>query len=187
MSDRGPGPTAARQSPQVSFAPPCDEPPGGWTIRNSGTATESHYLEGIQYARVQAEYAGAWIGWLLPVPSTPMEMDQVRYSVLVAAFKGEVQHHRARIEEIYGGPVCVIERPKTEAELQLIGPEALAFLAERGVRIRGSYLDIVTFAFRVDLVSAPPRLVEELDARFGKGFVIVTEVGPGSEGPPLGS
>ncbi|HEV7720060.1 MAG TPA: hypothetical protein VGO60_02195 [Iamia sp.] len=89
--------------------PPCDPPAGGWDSVDGepNGAADRAAMEAA--ARTEPDVAGVW----LDARHGPGERD-----VYTAAFTGAVARHRAELRELWGGPLCVVEREHTLAELQ---------------------------------------------------------------------
>lgn len=174
------GDPAGSAGEQLDFTPPCPEPAGGWVIRDPATATQSRYDQAFSYANAQAEYAGAWVGWVTKDAMTGNTIDglhQVRASVFTAAFTRDVDRHREKIESLYGGAVCVFEREKTVAELRKLAEEVAALLERRGLQVTSYGADETRGTAFVGVAALPAGLVEELRSTHGS-FVEVRKEAP---------
>lgn len=141
--------------------PPCDPPAGGWDSVDGAPNGEAARGDLTRVARAAPDFAGIWM-WGRHGPG---ERD-----VFTVAFTGDLARHRAELEEVWGGPLCVIERDHTLAALQ----EAAGRVAGGAMTVGGIDLDVVDtqvdeVAGRVEvrMTYAPEGAEEALEEELG--------------------
>lgn len=159
--------------------PPCPEPGGGWVIVDPSTAQNE--VAAVEYAQARESFLGNWTHRLPPGSEA--------YSVKVFTFAENVDEHRTRLGEIYGGPLCVAEAPYSYRELDAIRRQVREALVDDEARLAGIYaaaadgsghfggadtVDIIRARVEVLVFAAEPAAQEWLDARFGEGIVTIS-------------
>jgi hypothetical protein len=149
----------------VDFATPCREPAGGWTGLDE--ATQDDARAALAYARSQPGYVTSWVTHL---DAAKLEFGPV---IVNAVFTANRMRHQMAIRNVWGGPLCVVERDvRTARELRRIRREAEATLDGLGVQILWSSgpgtEPIVEICVVVD---SGTRAQAALNERYGLGVV----------------
>jgi hypothetical protein len=162
------------------FSTPCPKPAQGWLAMaanapNDESAAESALAAVVAYAEGQAGYGATWIDQSIndaainPSANAEGLMSDPRMYVVNVSFTGDLDGHRAAIEALWSGAVCVSEAARSQEELQAI--EAI-------VRAEPGILEFATEGasgtVRARFVLAEPDLQARFDAAFGPGAVEVT-------------
>jgi hypothetical protein len=163
VTDAGPARPPTTQ-PNFEIEAPCPDPDGGWQVRDPSRASESDVDPVAGYVRRQPDHSGVWLdhdGGLL---------------ILTAAFTGDLERHRAEIEEIWGGPLCVWRHERPYSELARIQTELSqdALRRDFGLELLGSSVDEVRNRIDLSVFLADADDRAAIDARYGEGTVIVT-------------
>lgn len=104
--------------PDPVFSTPCPEPPGGWVVRDPNRVTGDDRAAVQAAVDAEPDYGLLWIDRSIPVGGTGNER-----GVLNVTFTGDLDRHRAEIEALWGGPVCVSETDVTWDDLQRAADE----------------------------------------------------------------
>jgi hypothetical protein len=116
-------PTAPRdgdgQVPPVGdYSTPCPTPVGGWRNVDPATATAAAQQAAIEYANTRPDLGALWFdaGAELAddLPGLPEP------AVLNVAFTGDLERHERELRALYGGPLCVSEVERSQAELEQV-------------------------------------------------------------------
>ncbi|CAN5455077.1 hypothetical protein BH10ACT1_BH10ACT1_21160 [soil metagenome] len=144
------------------FVPPCPEPKGGWARvgrpgSNSPATAEAR-------ARTQPDFAGSW---RYDIP-TDRRTDGGPSVVAIVAFTGNLDRHRRDLQAVWGGPLCVIARSHTRAELRSVADTLPR--APDGLDVDGVGVDDVTGAIQLTVVAVPTGAERRLVERYGVPF-----------------
>jgi hypothetical protein len=174
------GPPQEGESRQVEeqdrFTPPCPEPPGGWTAPDPERATHEQMGDAAIAAQEEPDFAAIWVGYPYKDPSeTPPGKMGPNDIVLNVAFTGDLARHERELREIWGGPLCVIERGHLYRDLKSVQRE-LGEVAESdfGLQVLWSDIDEIGGAVLLSVVTIDEATQAELDRRYGEGVVEVT-------------
>ncbi len=115
--DRTPDPD---RPPDPDFATPCPEPAGGWVVRDPARLTPDHRAALQTALEAQPDFGLMWVDRSIPVGGSGNER-----GVLNATFTGDLDRHRAQIEALWGGPVCVTATEVSQDDLQRAADEVL--------------------------------------------------------------
>ena len=147
------------------FSSPCPEPEGGWSGLEQ--ATQEDARQAAAYARSQPDYVTSWV--------THLEPAQAEFGPVIvnAVFTGDRERHEAGIREVWGGPLCVVEREVPSAdELSRIRKEAEASLDDLGLKMLWSAGPSVEPVIEIGVVvDVEGKGQGALDARYGTGIV----------------
>lgn len=165
-------PGGQQRIPMPNFKTQCAPPPGGWAITNPTRLANADSQAMSAAAHRAPDFAGMWVDETSAAPGTRTSATEQVFNI---AFTGDVDRHRAELQTLWGGPICVLQRPHTDADLRRIA-EAL----DRGVD-RGEDLWVVS-AWPLDVESivwatvmvADPLAQSTVDRRFGSGVVSLT-------------
>jgi hypothetical protein len=127
--------------PEPDFSTPCPVPEGGWAVEDPSTATAAGRESAIAYANQQPDLGSVWLdsGAELAdvLPDVPEQ------AVLNVSFTGDLDRHERELRARYGGPICVPQAERSQAELlalqqqvhEALGDDALGSSANgrRGV------------------------------------------------------
>ena len=128
-------------APEPDLSTPCPAPDGGWAIEDTSTATAAGREAAIAYANERPDLGSVWLdnGAELAdvLPDVPEQ------AVLNVSFTGDLERHERELRARYGGPTCVTEAERSQAELlelqqevhEALGDDALGSSANgrRGV------------------------------------------------------
>jgi hypothetical protein len=147
---------------------PCAEPPGGWGITDPARVRSfDDYTAMRSAAEASPDYAGIWID-----EKTPTQSSLVGFGIVNVAFTGNLDVHRRELAALWGGPICVVQRPHPYRELERIRDELSGAEGKRlGLQmIFGGPNDV---ANRVDaqVVFADAATQRAVDDEFGVGVV----------------
>jgi hypothetical protein len=167
-----PEPAPASSPPQPTVpdtTTPCPTPPGGWTIRDRSRFTLDDFQAVEAAAQGAADYVGEWSDGTTPVDGA------VRLSpeaVRMFAFTGDAATHQAQLEAIWGGPICVVQRPYSLDELRAaITAIDGSFGTQLGIDVFEIGPDAVGDRVDVTTTVATPAMQAAVEQRFGAGLV----------------
>jgi hypothetical protein len=164
------------QSRAGEFTTPCATPAGGWRNLDPAKVTLAGFQAMTTAARSQPDFSGLWLDNSTPVDGRVVGITN---QVVTIAFTGRLDRHRAEIENLWGGPVCIVQFERSRAELDAILRTVLGPLSrELGLRIVGvGAVDEVTNTITpLDVMLAPSSAQRTLDRRFGVGVVRLHQV-----------
>ncbi len=156
-------PRPAEDHSPVDFSPPCPEPEGGWP---TATVTFEQWQAFRTALQEPADFASTWVDQRTNVADPGRD-------VVTVAYTGDPEAHRAALEAIWPGPLCVVQVPHTLRELQVIGEEMSnqATADELGVSLVSSSIDEVHGVVELRVMVAEPEVQSLLDERYGTGVV----------------
>jgi len=180
-------PEPAEAIDEDPFATPCPEPAGGWVVTDPALATEEAFEAALMYAEAEADYSALWIDYLVD-PSEGMDLGPATF-VLNVQFTGDLAGHGAALRAMYGGPLCVTQGVRPQAQLEALLPEVQAVLASPEARAAGVFgpvsfynLDGRTGAIEVQVFLATEGAQAWADGRWGPGVVELLSVLVPAEG-----
>lgn len=148
------------------FESPCPEPTGGWTVIEPGLATTSDLEATMRAARREPDFAVVWMDY---VQGHEWSAENV---ILNLAFTGDLDRHEKEIREVWGGPLCVSEKPNAASELRRIRTELeTEVLAEMGLEMLGSSSDGVSNMVEIEVIVFTADQQAAIDERYGAGKV----------------
>jgi len=169
-------PEPAEAIDEDPFATPCPEPASGWVVTDPALATEEAFEAARVYAEAQPGYAALWIDYLVD-PSEGMDLGPATF-VLNVQFTGDLAGHEAALRAMYGGPLCVTQGIRPQAELEAILPGIEVALNSAEARAAGIFGPVSAYAADSirGVVGAQVFLVAEggqawADQRWGPGLV----------------
>lgn len=142
----------------------CDEPAGGWPIPDPSLVSEDDLVATMQAARHRDGFAGFWI-------------DQGGgpggVTIVNVAFTGDLEVHEAEIRETWGGPICMIEHARTEAELRRVQRELSdpAIAEELGIQATWSATNVLENHVEQGVIVATDEARAAIVERYGEGAV----------------
>jgi hypothetical protein len=145
-------------APYHAPPPGCPRPPGGWP---TASGTVDLYQQLVNAAQAAPDFAGMW--W------TPYGQNTTVYTV---AYTGNVAAHRAQLQAIWPGALCVVERPRSLAKLHAI--QQVLAKNPGGLDLLSSYVDEAHDGVDAEVVLVLPSDQSALDRRFGRGAVRLT-------------
>ncbi len=149
-------------STPVRTTPGCPEPPGGWPTAN---VTFEQYQRFTAAAQSPADFAGMWTTQQGPVADPGRD-------VYTVAYTGNIATHQADLRSIWPGPLCVVQRPRSMAQLRAVEQALMA--DPDGLQLLSVSVDQVNDILSVEAVLALPSDQQRLDHRFGAGIVRLT-------------
>jgi hypothetical protein len=152
---------------------PCPEPTGGWKASDPGRTTEADRQAAARAAEAEPDFAGLWVDYIEDFDPAATEDPGTEGMILNVAFTGDIQRHTAEIGELWGGPLCVVEHSRTEAELHRIQKDLEPSADELGIQVLSSSTAVVENVVEVGVVVIDPQTRAELDDRYGTGAVHV--------------
>jgi hypothetical protein len=162
------------QRPTVKDEPaPCPTPSGGWhsTNPNRHGLTDFQALQGA--TQRAPDIAGMWMS--STAGSGPPD-DFQHNRVTVVAYTGNLEAHRAELAALWGGPVCVVERAHSYAQLQATTTLINEQEKQLGLQVLADGPDEVANVVRLQVVAATDATQQAIDRRFGAGLVKVSSL-----------
>jgi len=158
--------------PLPDFWTPCAAPAGGWSVVDPAKISLDDYTAFTTEAPSPPDYAGMWVDASTNVNGLAgVPINQV-YTV---AYTGDLDRHRSELAAIWGGPVCVIQRSRTEASLRAITDELFGdFGRSIGLQVLSSGNNDLRNTVMCTAMVSTPALQQKLDERFGTGVVELT-------------
>jgi len=167
-------------SGSVDFTAPCAEPVGGWVSVDHARATDADLQAVMHAAESEPDSAGFWIDYV----DEPSESTPDGRIIAIAAFTGDREGHEADLRELWGGPLCVTQHARTQAELNRIQEELGGEVgASLGIETTWSSGNVVDNRVEVGVVVAGEEVVAAVDDRYGAGAVLLV---PALEPVPAG-
>jgi hypothetical protein len=162
-----PSPSEAGGAPaaeELDFSAPCPEPDGGWPVV-SGLTLDQHQAF-LAAAQAPPDFAGMWVD----APGGTGDPGRWIYTI---AYTGDLDAHRADLQAIWPGPLCVVRLPRTLAELQTIQQDVSerARTGELDLHVLWSGIDEVHGRVQLGVLVDEPAASADLDARYGPGVV----------------
>lgn len=156
------GPATPVQESLVRPAAGCTVPTEGRSVASTSLA---QYQRLVAASQQSPDFAGMWID------QQGTAFDPTR-DVETVAFTGDVAAHRATLSALWPGPLCVVVRPRSIAQLHSIADELIK--DPGGLQLMSTGIDQERDA--VDVVAAVMSSsdVKALDTRFGAGAVRAT-------------
>lgn len=148
----------------------CQEPQGGWELPDPDRTSEGDLNAAQRLARGEPDFAGFWIDYLDKPREEPIDDQRI---VITAAFTGDLDRHEDQLREVWGGPLCVIEHPRTYRELRRIQKE-FTDSDVQGLGHLGSSVDVVDNVVELYVVLLDDEDRRRLDQRYGEGTVRAT-------------
>jgi hypothetical protein len=152
---------------------PCPEPEGGWVATDPTRTTEADRQAASQAASAEPDFAGLWVDYVEEPDPEATEDPGTEGLILNVAFTGDIERHRAEIGRAWGGPLCVVQHTRTEAELRRIQKDLEPSADEIGIQVLWSSAAVVENVVEVGVVAIDPQARAELDDRYGEGAVRV--------------
>lgn len=155
------------------FSTPCPKPPGGYEKPDPSKMSREDFDAAAQAAMKETDFSAVWIDApLIGPPSEPYQ--DMANAVLNAAFTGDIDKHEADLRQLWGGAMCVTQSQHSSAELKAILFEVESNLTELGLQmLRGGAREREGFV-ALHVVFADAEDQAGLDARYGKGMVVLT-------------
>jgi hypothetical protein len=151
------------------IATPCPEPEGGWTVGDPSRTSMADRQAASGAASAEPDFAGLWIDYVEePDPDAP-EDPGTEGMILNVAFTGDVERHRAELGGLWGGPLCVVQHARTEAQLQRIQNDLAPSADELGIQVLWSSIEVVENVVEVGVVAIDAEGRAALDDRYGVG------------------
>jgi hypothetical protein len=164
------GPPRPSEGPSDQIVIPCPEPEGGWVASDPSRTTELDRRAAGDLAAGQPDSAGWWVK-IIHQPGSA-DVYGPNDVVLNAAFTGDIERHRRELARVWGGPLCVVQYQRTEAELLRIQGELTSRGAEAfGVQVLSSNADVVHNRVEVGVVVSDEQIQTAIDERYGEGAV----------------
>jgi hypothetical protein len=152
---------------------PCPEPEGGWAAPDPGRTTEADRQAASKAVGAEPDFAGLWVDYVDEFDPDAPEDPGTEGMILNVAFTGDIERHRAEIGRVWGGPLCVVQHARTEAELRRIQKDLEPSADEIGIQVLWSSTAVVENVVEVGVVAIDPQTRAELDDRYGEGAVRV--------------
>ncbi len=157
-------------SSSVDFTAPCPEPAGGWVAVDLARATDADLRTVMHAAEGEPDSAGFWIDYV----DEPSERTPDGGIIAIAAFTGDLERHELDLRELWGGPLCVTQHERTQAELNRIQEELGGEVGESlGLQTTWSSGNVVDNLVEVGVVVAGDEVVAAVEERYGAGAVLL--------------
>jgi hypothetical protein len=149
---------------------PCDEPDGGWKASDPSLSTEDDMYRAIDAARTAPDFAGVWIDY---IEETYTEIDTTEGNVILnAAFTGNLDSHRSELEELWGGPLCLVEHDRALNDLTKLRNRVFdEAQSEFGLQILTSDVSEVTGLITIGVVWIDDQTKQAFEERYGPGTI----------------
>jgi hypothetical protein len=166
-----PDPTPA-PDPGDPVDTPCPEPPGGWVAEDPGRTSDADREGATRAASSEPDFAGLWIDHVGDPAPEEMEADPASSEIILnVAFTGNLARHESDLRALWGGPLCVVQHSRTDAELRSIQRDFPGGPSDLGLSVLWSSVDIVDNVVEVGVVVIDAQTREALDERYGPGTV----------------
>jgi hypothetical protein len=96
--------------------------------------------------------------------------------VTVVAYTGNVEAHRAELAALWGGPVCVVQRAHSYAQLQATMTLINEQDEQLGLQVLSVGPDEIGNVVQLEVVAATDATQRAIDRRFGAGLVKVSSL-----------
>ena len=154
---------------QVDLSTPCDEPDGGWPV-DAARSSEDALQDAARVARAEPDFAAFWVDHQAP----PDESGVGAHTVLNVAFTGDLPRHEQDLRAVWGGALCVVEHPRSLAELQRAQDELVGGVAaELGLTMTHAGVDEPGGVVDLGVVAATDEQRAALAERYGDGVVVL--------------
>ena len=128
-------PAAVNEEETLTLFPlPCETPAQGWQIRDLRRVGRQDEQAAVTYAEQQAEHAATWIDWDPSLSRAERARSPSQKGVLVFTFTENLEAHRHRLEQLWGGPLCVATGELTREAQSGIVARAADLLRREGRR-----------------------------------------------------
>jgi hypothetical protein len=169
-----PGPPKPADDPSNAIGPACPEPAGGWPRPEPDRTSSEDFDAAVRAAQAENDFAGLWI--FDANPPSGEEAQDIPNVVLNVTFTGDLDRHETELREHWGGSLCLAKRAHALAKLDKIKDELTGNAGGLGLKVLMADADDVTNVVRLEVVWFTPEDQEALDARYGKGVVVLTAV-----------
>lgn len=144
----------------------CPEPEGGWTSPDPSMAGDTDVQVARRLAEDEEDFAGLWVD---TVDEGPIAGD----TILNVAFTGDLDRHETALRAVWGGPLCLVEQERTQAELEALQAELDdPRVAEAlGLEVTWSGTDVLDNSVTVGVVVADAEAEAAVVERYGEGAV----------------
>jgi hypothetical protein len=143
----------------------CDTPPGGWVNRDPSKLGILDQSAMGDAAQASPDFVTMWMDRSQAVP------------VQNIAFTGPPEQHRAELEAIWGGALCLVQVERSMAELESIQSSLTTeSLQKLGLEFVGSHIDELRSRVGLSVLIADRGAQRRVDHEFGKGVVEVSSV-----------
>ncbi|MGH2746561.1 MAG: hypothetical protein ACRDKB_01385 [Actinomycetota bacterium] len=170
VTEVGPPRRSPSEDNEDAIDTPCPEPDGGWQASDPDRVSDRDWERTAAAARKASDFAGVWIDHVAVTdPESGVERTGI---ILNVAFTGDLERHEAELRETWGGPLCVVEHPRTLRELRGIQRE-LGDIAEEEfeLQILWSSSSEVHGVVEIGVVTIDAETRAALDERYGTGAV----------------
>jgi hypothetical protein len=156
------------------FTTPCPEPPGGWDVVDPSLVTLDDYQAFSAAAQNSADYAGMWVDQSTNhdgIAGVPMKQ------VMNVAYTGDLDRHRAELAAVWGGPICVVSRPRAMSDLRAVATDLIGEGQRAlGLEVLSSGVSDVDNVVTASVLVLDPDTQRRVDERYGTGVVVLDAV-----------
>jgi hypothetical protein len=157
-------PTHAKPDDEhLDFSAPCPERDGG---RPTAFVSFEQFQAFMAASQAPPDFAALWVDQR----TNPADPGRDVYTV---AYTGDIDAHRAQLQAIWPGPLCVMQFTCSMTELKAIQQNLSNRLEanEFELHIMGFGIDEMHGKVSTDVLVADPAVVAALDERYGTGAV----------------
>ena len=168
-----------------AFTVPCSPPPGGWPVEPANVHDDidvTAMMDAFRaYATCQPDFAGWYPGRsgspndsARPTALGTRTTSEPGQLVMVAAFTGDLNRHRAELRKIWPGALCVTAARRTNADRRTIDRAVHELFASRRfdpVKLLNTAPSPLGDTVLAHVTVGTAELRAELDQRFGTGAV----------------
>jgi hypothetical protein len=167
-----PGPFRPPPAEEPDFSTPCSPPGGGWAVVDPTKVAFDDYQRFSGSVNQSADFAGMWADAKSEVRGA--DGAPVNY-VFTVAYTGDLERHREELAAMWGGAICVVERPRTEASLAAIADELIDGGGKSfGLDVQSTAVDDLNNRVTITVMAIDANTQARLDERYGTGVVHVT-------------
>jgi hypothetical protein len=113
---------------------PCEKPAEGWRVHDPGLVASKDQEAAGTYAEKQSEHSATWLYWHPSITRAERARFSPDKGVLVVTFTENLELHRRRLLELWGGPLCVAAGELTQEVRNGIIARAANLLRREGRR-----------------------------------------------------
>jgi hypothetical protein len=167
-------PEAPPPDPGDPVDTPCSEPPGGWVAEDPGRTSEADRQNATREASSEPDFAGLWVDHVGDPAPEEVEADPTSAEIILnVAFTGDLARHESDLRTLWGGPLCVVQHARTEAELRSIQRDFLGGPSGLDLSVLWTDVNVVESVVELGVVAIDHQSQEALGERYGPGTVRV--------------
>ena len=168
------GGTPLQLGTPADFSTPCPTPPGGWSVVDPSKVSLDDYTKLMPAAESQPDFGGAWTDQ--STAAARGVVNDLTHDVMNFTFTGDLERHKADLQKVWGGPICVSQTNISHADRMRIQQQ---LTVDPELHATSVFTDERSGVVTANVVVATPDLQRKVDAQFGAGRVkLVGELKP---------